>query len=57
MKKKLTAKTMVELKSKIYENEGWKFVYGENRMMRCVESYDIMMLYEENKFIATKKSG
>lgn len=57
MKKTLTAKTMLELKAKIYKNEDWVPDYPENRTERCVNSYDIVMDYKKNIFVATKKSG
>jgi len=57
MKNKLTAKTAIELKEKIYKNEGWVPKYPENRMKRCVEAYDIIIDYKKNIFVATKKKS
>lgn len=51
----IRAKSMLELMAKIYKTRGWKRQVGESRTKRCVSEYDIVLDFDNNKFVATLK--
>jgi len=53
---KITAKTMCELRAKIYAAEGWKPVRGEIKTRRMLSVYDIEMNARDNRFVAVRKT-
>jgi hypothetical protein len=53
----ITARTMVDLRAKIYAAEGWKAVRGENKTRRLMTAYNIEMSARDNRFVATKKEA
>lgn len=53
--KKITAPTMADLLSAIYEAHGWTRQPGESRTAKVKTIYDLALDYKSNRFIATKR--
>jgi hypothetical protein len=53
--KTITARTMVELKAKIYKAEGWTRKAGESMGARIKAIYDVKLDAVKNRLIATRK--
>lgn len=54
--KRITAKTIVELKAKVYEAQGWVRVEGESMMHRIQNLYTVRIDQKKNKFVAIPKN-
>ena len=50
----ITAKTMVDLKKKIYKCEGWTRAFGESEAKRIKSAYIITMDIKKNHWKAVK---
>lgn len=52
---KITAKTMVELRAKIFKAEGWVRVAGESYAVKITRFYNIAFDTKANRIVATRK--
>jgi len=53
--KLITAKTMADLRHKIYTHEGWTRTSGESYAKRIKSAYSITMDIKNNQWIGVKK--
>lgn len=51
----ITARTMVELKAKIYAAEGWQRKAGESQAARIKAVYNVVLDHKNNRIVATRK--
>lgn len=51
----ITAKTMIDLRHKIYTHEGWTRIAGESYAKRIKSAYTITMDVKNNRWKAVKK--
>lgn len=53
----ITARTLVELKAKIYAAHGWRRRAGESMAARIKELYEVTLDAKKNRFVATLKDN
>ncbi|CAB4214434.1 hypothetical protein UFOVP1459_37 [uncultured Caudovirales phage] len=53
--KLITAKTMADLRHKIYTHEGWTRIFGESPAKRMKSAYTIAIDVKNNQWKAVKK--